>query len=241
MCWHTHRAFTLIEILIVIAIIAVLLGILLPALAGGREAARKVGCLSNQRQIGMALMFYADAFDEWIPRNAVRVPDVSWAMATRPFLDDRATWEEPVGDWFREAPYFHDPSRAPDDLHQLHYVNNGLRFDKAGRFRGVRNIWRLDRGPFPSTTMYLTAYAEDPNNTYYRRIYTPDATDFDISQTYDLFRRPHVDGNENVIRQLPTRHGTGANVLYLDGHAASRLASELLKIENWMDHDYSDR
>lgn len=239
---HRHslsRAFTLIEVLIVIAIIAVLISILLPALAGGREGARKVNCLSNQRQIGMALSFYADEFDGWIPRAAGQVPDVSWAMAYRPYLDPRATWEEPVGDWFREAPYFHDPSRTPDDLHQLHYVNNGLRFDKQGRFRGERQMWRLERGPFPSSTMYLTAYAEDPNNSYYNRIYRPGETDFEISQVYDLFQRGHVDGGENVIRQLPTRHGTGSNVLYLDGHADSRLAGELRKIENWMDHDYA--
>ncbi len=232
-----RRAFTLIEVLIVIAIIAVLIATLLPALVGGREGARKLKCLSNQRQIGMALMSYADTFEGWIPRNAVWVPDMSWAMATRPYLDDRASWDEPVGDWFREAPYFHDPSRTSDDLHQLHYVNNGLRFDKEGRFRGARGIWRLARGPFPASTMYLTAYSEDPNNRYYDQIYTPDATDFTISQTYDLFRRVHVNGNENQIRQLPTRHGSGANVLYLDGHADSRLAGELLKIENWMDHD----
>ncbi len=232
-------AFTLIEILIVIAIIAVLIAMLLPALAGGREGARKLNCLSNQRQIGMALMFYADDFERWIPRAAGQVPDVSWAMATRPYLDHRATWEEPLNDWYREAPYFHDPSRTPDDLHQLHYVSNGLRFDRAGRFRGERRMWRSFKGPFPSTTMYLTAYAEDPNNTYYRRVHFPNATDFSISQIYDLFQSQHVDGNENQIRQLPTRHGSGANVLFLDGHAASELSTELLKIENWIDHDYS--
>ncbi len=234
------KAFTLIEILIVIAIIAVLIAMLLPALAGGREAARKLNCLSNQRQIGMALTSYADTWDQWIPRAAGQVPDMSWAMATRPYLDNRATWEEPVGDWFSEAPYFHDPSRAPDDLHQLHYVNNGLRFDKMGRFRGERQMWRLSRGPFPSTTMYLTAYAEDPNNFYYNRVYRRNATDFTISQIYDLFQRRHVDGGENFIRQHPFRHGSGANVLFLDGHAASELGSELLKIDNWMDHDYAD-
>ncbi len=234
-----RHAFTLIEILIVIAIIAVLISMLLPAIAGGRESARKLACLSNQRQIGMALMFYADEFDQWIPRAAGQVPDVSWAMATRPYLDNRATWEEPLGDWYSEAPYFHDPSRAPDDLHQLHYVNNGLRFDDQGRFRGERQMWRSFKGPFPSTTMYLTAYAEDPNNVYYRRAYHRNATDFSISQLYDMFQRRHVDGNDNSIRQLPTRHGNGANVLYLDGHAASRLGADLLEIKNWIDHDYS--
>jgi prepilin-type N-terminal cleavage/methylation domain-containing protein/prepilin-type processing-associated H-X9-DG protein len=81
--------FTLIELLVVIAIIAILAAILFPVFAQAREKARQTSCSSNQKQAALAILMYAQDFDEGFPlaaHNPVNEPLTTWYDVVEPYV-----------------------------------------------------------------------------------------------------------------------------------------------------------
>jgi prepilin-type N-terminal cleavage/methylation domain-containing protein/prepilin-type processing-associated H-X9-DG protein len=97
-----RRGFTLIELLLVIGIIGALMGLLLPAVQSAREAARRIQCANNLRQIGLALHIYNDQANGfppgWISRPAPdgdnSGPGWGWAAMILPQLDQPNLYDE---------------------------------------------------------------------------------------------------------------------------------------------------
>jgi prepilin-type N-terminal cleavage/methylation domain-containing protein/prepilin-type processing-associated H-X9-DG protein len=83
---RTNRAFTLIELLVVIAIIAILAAILFPVFAQARDKARQTSCLSNEKQMGLAVLMYAQDWDETYPVGVQNDWNNSWPVAVAPYV-----------------------------------------------------------------------------------------------------------------------------------------------------------
>ena len=69
----TSKGFTLIELLVVIAIIAILAAILFPVFARARAKAQQTACLSNVKQLTLAVLMYAEDYDQHLPGGAAGI------------------------------------------------------------------------------------------------------------------------------------------------------------------------
>jgi prepilin-type N-terminal cleavage/methylation domain-containing protein len=81
-----RKAFTLIELLVVIAVISVLIGLLLPAVQKAREAASRISCANNLKQIGLGMHLY-EGVNGYYPPSALSRGRATWAVVILPYLE----------------------------------------------------------------------------------------------------------------------------------------------------------
>jgi prepilin-type N-terminal cleavage/methylation domain-containing protein/prepilin-type processing-associated H-X9-DG protein len=94
-----RRGFTLIELLVVIAIIAILAAILFPVFAKAREKARQSSCLSNVKQIALAMLQYSQDYDERLPMMYDQgVPRNGLILTTQPYIKNIQVHDCPSSD-----------------------------------------------------------------------------------------------------------------------------------------------
>ena len=98
--------FTLVELLVVIAIIGILVGLLLPAVQAAREAARRMSCSNNLKQLGLSLHTYHDAYKAF-PSGVVYGPGL--APYTLPY---HHTWIESILPYIEQGPLYNNTNRS---------------------------------------------------------------------------------------------------------------------------------
>lgn len=118
-----RRAFTLVELLVVITIIGILIGLLLPAVQAAREAARRASCTNNLKQVGLAMHMYHDSHRclpaGWLGQDpATRLPywvgEPGWGWASRilPYLEQANVEKNLIDDRFPVTDPRNDGARA---------------------------------------------------------------------------------------------------------------------------------
>ncbi len=95
---HKNRAFTLVELLVVIAIIAMLVTLLLPAVQAAREAARAMQCKNNLKQMGLALLNFHGAHNEYPigvygGETSFEEEGYGWATKILPFMEEQGVYD----------------------------------------------------------------------------------------------------------------------------------------------------
>jgi prepilin-type N-terminal cleavage/methylation domain-containing protein/prepilin-type processing-associated H-X9-DG protein len=217
-----RKGFTLIELLVVIAIIAILAAILFPVFAQAKESAKKIQCLSNGRQTGMAIIMYLTDNDSRYPQEHPSTSD--------PVTDDSSgqmEGEDYGSPFDKILPYVasKDSSRtqlyvcpSDPDPHGLKLLNSSGACLDSGE---------VPPGPLTSYIMnayYLFGASENQILEPARSIYISERR-----ETFcDVHFHPWMDETESPLNATDTvnpvaiasnRHNKGSNGIYADGHA----------------------
>lgn len=223
---HRH-AFTLIELLVVIAIIAILAAILFPVFSQAKATAKKVSCLSNGRQVGLALVMYINDWDDRYPQEH--------PSTGNPVVDDSTGQLESTdyGSPFDKIlPYVasQDSSKTGLYLCPSDPDPHGLKLlDPAGNCLGSNP---LAPPPGNLTSFLLNAYylfgaTSSDITTPAQSIYISERRDSFCDVHYhpwlgEVEAPANAADTTNPIAISPDRHFLGSNHIYSEGHAKWR-------------------
>lgn len=227
------------EVLVVIAIIALLAALLLPALSRAKDKARQVNCLSNSRQLAVSVLMYVDDHAETFP------PSADYAVPAA--LPDRI-WTAKVLPYVQSTEVFSCPS-APSRAFSSNWAERGVgsigyttmtALDPAG-VEGFTTPTRVSAIASPSLTPLFGDSASGPTAEKYRG-FTFDPNNGQPNATDPRLGTPLI-SDRDLVKELATlppsalkpllaRHSRMVILLMADGHAAAYTSESILAQES---------
>ncbi len=212
-----RNGFTLIELLVVIAIIAILAAILFPVFARAREKARQASCTSNMKQIALAILMYAQDYDEKVPYAVTGWGDWGcpptasggqywWRLMVAPYIKNTQIFYCPsVGTFGPGCQIYGINSRAfllwPPDVRPLGRIGRPAEVALLAEAAS----WAPDA---PGDRLDPMSWGEPTGGAHWQVCWPGDTP-------YDLSAPGHCGG---CVRRPYAVHNEGLNVAFVDGH-----------------------
>ena len=220
----------MIDLLVVIAIIAILAGLLLPALAKAKQKGQATICLNDLKQSGLAMLMFADENDDVIPRGTIG-NSKHWWPELMSYMSEAGTEKNHRNIKIFMCPSYPIPNDTPNKSQVVTYVVNAWDSKSANSCTSSANenmgLSKITNFNLPSDSAYLL---DNEGGTDNQRINRPIITSFQRTDLNDVWLTSHLpygSGGKrlsNDRRIAAKRHNDGSNILFIDGHAGFRKA-----------------
>ncbi len=211
-----RHGFTLIEMLIVLAVIGLLAALLFPVFQSVRQAAHVTACASNLRQINLAINLYAADNNDFYPRAGIPGVECTWLDRIAPYVKAEGVFDCPS---FEKSGVPRDTRSCPPRAKDAEPINTEDSYFGSYDMNSLPRRFRARRFSHPTSTILLL----DGDGGF-----VSPGTDYEDGTGPTLTTKAVLRNGVNI------RHNDGSNVLWADGHVKWLSLQKMTERRLWL-------